>query len=1203
MQKDGQILNGPIPVHEGPKFSMESLSDSGCMRTCIAKNVLQKYKIEYEQNKEGVRLQAANNSELKVNGVIILSGTYDGTKLTTLMHCLVTQDLDNEIIVSWFDAQRVGALNMHGVNLDRLSLCNKLSQSVSEEEFYIRCELNLIYQVTEICSLNGESSETTFQTDIALCATIKHSKQEDDNFKTIIQNLKNKFPCISDRLSKEPMKGTPMKIQLKKDYEKHMPIKCYTPASVGINQRKATDATIDEMIEDGIIKQLEHSEIPEFCSRGLFISKTPPEIKDQKFRFVVDFSGVNKCIERPIHPFFSGRDLLQQIPDGQKFFCKLDALSGFHQIDLHPDSRYITTFIIERGTFVYLRCPQGLNASGDEFIRRSDDAIKGCTGYKKLVDDILVWGSTLEELIKRVTDILNRCMEHNITISKKKLELGRKVGFAGFDVSDAGVTPTRERIKAILDIPSSAMKTMTGIRSFQGATQFLTDFVPDLAMKNIAIRQMLKEKSALVWEETQERCFEEVKKILTGPLIMGYYNPSFKTEVITDASKIGLGFILRQHDEKANRWRLIQCGSRAISDTESRYAVCELEGLGILFALRKCRHYLIGMTQFDVLTDHKSLVSVFKKDLCSTENVRLRRFLEKVQEFNFEVKYIKGSKNHIADMLSRHPVSPAEDSIEEEGEEEHCVCRTMTSPITQKTDEDCRGHVSICRDYIRMVKSKEEEPDPLLQKLIEAAEKDPEYQALIERLSKYMYKEEMEKSDPIRKIYGSLWRNLSRHPTGLVVHNNERILVPKSEREDLICEIHKPHTGINYSQRRARRDYIWPHLDNDIEIHVKQCDKCITHLASQPQEKLTQQNKATEPMEVVGADLFQWRGINHLVITDQFSGYIYVQRLGDQTTRQVKEAMGMFFNLFGNPLFVIQDNGTQLKSGEYKNFMEKRGIRISPRSPYFPQSNGLAESGVKIAKDLMEKVGGDWIKFDEALASRRDVPNATGYTPSEIFLARRSRVNLPILPGKTSLNTKAAELGAAARKEMREKEYNKRSFKNLRQLEVNEKVHVQSHIGRKRWSPKEATVTGIKPDGRGYYITMSNGFKTSRNRRHLRPALEKNTEDPDISFSDDPENDYIINRDHECDDTCDSEENDEGIQTEVQIEPESDTPAEQPAQPELRRSTRTNKGVKNHYCTGCCPVRTYLRKLNQLEPEEQKLDEIRRNNCPSSTQI
>ena len=67
----------------------------------------------------------------------------------------------------------------------------------------------------------------------------------------------------------------------------------------------------------------------------------------------------------------------------------------------------------------------------------------------------------------------------------------------------------------------------------------------------------------------QERCFEEVKKILTGPLITGYYNPTFTTEVITDASKIGLGFILCQFDKKADRWRLIQCGSRAISDTES----------------------------------------------------------------------------------------------------------------------------------------------------------------------------------------------------------------------------------------------------------------------------------------------------------------------------------------------------------------------------------------------------------------------------------------------------------------------------------------------------------------------------------------------------------------------------------------------------------------------------------------------------------
>ena len=81
------------------------------------------------------------------------------------------------------------------------------------------------------------------------------------------------------------------------------------------------------------------------------------------------------------------------------------------------------------------------------------------------------------------------------------------------------------------------------------------------------------------------------------------------------------------------------------------------------------------------------------------------------------------------------------------------------------------------------------------------------------------------------------------------------------------------------------------------------------------------------------------------------------------------------------------------------------------------------------------------------------------------------------------------------------------------------------------------------------------------------------------------------------------EEDDEEIQTEIQTEPESNMPAEQPAQPELRRSARTNKGVKKHYCTGCCPIRTYLRKINQLEPEEKELDKERRNNCASSTQL
>ena len=80
-----------------------------------------------------------------------------------------------------------------------------------------------------------------------------------------------------------------------------------------------------------------------------------------------------------------------------------------------------------------------------------------------------------------------------------------------------------------------------------------------------------------------------------------------------------------QQQDKAGQWRLIQCGSRALNGPESRYAVCEIEAIGILYAIQKCRHYLLGMAEFEVATDHKSLKGVFKKDLASVENVRLRR--------------------------------------------------------------------------------------------------------------------------------------------------------------------------------------------------------------------------------------------------------------------------------------------------------------------------------------------------------------------------------------------------------------------------------------------------------------------------------------------------------------------------------------------------------------------------------------------------
>ena len=85
---------------------------------------------------------------------------------------------------------------------------------------------------------------------------------------------------------------------------------------------------------------------------------------------------------------------------------KLDALWGFYQILLDEDSRHITTFICEWGTFEFCRAPMGLNCSGDEFCKRSDKALNGLEGVMKLIDDILIYAENYEQLFQRAEAVL-----------------------------------------------------------------------------------------------------------------------------------------------------------------------------------------------------------------------------------------------------------------------------------------------------------------------------------------------------------------------------------------------------------------------------------------------------------------------------------------------------------------------------------------------------------------------------------------------------------------------------------------------------------------------------------------------------------------------------------------------------------------------------------------------------------------------------
>ena len=107
-----------------------------------------------------------------------------------------------------------------------------------------------------------------------------------------------------------------------------------------------------------------------------------------------------------------------------------------------------------------------------------------------------------------------------------------------------------------------------------------------------------------------------------------------------------------------DNWRIVQAGSRFLSDTETRYATIETEMLGVTWAVLKCHKFLAGLPHFQIITDHNPLLAILNQcRLDEIENPRLQRLRTKLMAYNFTAHWQKGALNYAPDALSRYPTS------------------------------------------------------------------------------------------------------------------------------------------------------------------------------------------------------------------------------------------------------------------------------------------------------------------------------------------------------------------------------------------------------------------------------------------------------------------------------------------------------------------------------------------------------------------
>ena len=975
--------------HTRGSFRFPAVADSGTTITIIAKDIAERQRMQLQ--KTVTTLKNASNEAMKCEGQAFIRINGVRTK------ALVSSSVKNDILLSLKDMKRLGIV------------------------------------------------EETFP-----CLPVRSTKIE--NFGEIIEEIQNEFgDVIKDTLGQAPMKGQPMHIHLK---DNAVPTKITTARKTPIHWLGPSSQAIERLIQQDIL-QVE-TDPTEWIAPGFFVPKGSPEEREavrqgmtivnaKDLRLVVDFTGINKYVKRPHWPFPSCQDIMDQIPPDSKVFAVMDCTAGYHQVPLDRESQKLTTFILPSGRYSFKRAPMGLNASSDEWCRRSDEAIHGSEGVLKLVDDILVFAPSLVELKKRIATVLSKCRMHNVTISKKKLKIGHCVKFAGFLVSGEGIKPDPERVQAIRKFP--VPKSVTDVRSFLGLANQLGAFLPDLAQSTNRLRQLLTKKSAFLWLDEHQETFEKVKEILTSPKVVKFFDPGKSTELITDASKLhGMGFALLQKDGEGAK-HLVMCGSRSLQDPEKNYAIVELESKAIAWAITKCRHYLMGMDSFEVITDHKPLMSLYDKPLDDVPNARVQRHRESLARYSFQVRWEPGKKNLIADALSRYPVF----------------------------EEDADGNEETA--ISRMTKFRDLNLDSIKQ----AANDDDGYKAIAYLLSTGKSPEHMKDGHPA-KLYQKVWHELSVEGD-LIIKDGNKIVVPKGARREILEASHGSHSGITKTRELMRELYFWPGMGNDVRNMVEACGECQRMLPSTPKQEWMER-RSERPMEQVGVDLFEFQGRDYLAMIDRYSGFLFFHKLKSTVTKTIITVLTKYFCDWGWPNVILSDGGPQFRS-EFKAFCKNNGIFHETSSPYYPQSNGLSEIGVKMAKSLLQKVGTEEITVARALQELRNTPRADGYSPAQFMFNRRQRTAIPCHHAAYDIIDLQKASEARRKTRVRAKEFYDNHAVILRDLEANELVVVQN-VKTKRWDITGEVIRALQ-GGRRYEIRTEDGFTITCNRRRVRP--------------------------------------------------------------------------------------------------------------------
>ena len=388
----------------------------------------------------------------------------------------------------------------------------------------------------------------------------------------------------------------------------------------------------------------------------IVLKKSAPGDPPQR-RMCVDFRRLNKQLPE-VKNMSGGKGCISLVPlpkidelyaklQGYKVFSTLDLRSGYYQIGLSDSAKPKTAFVLSgMGKFEFNRVPFGLAQVPAYFQRLINEVLTDCNFAMGYLDDIIIFSKTEEEHLQHLEEIFERLRKAGLKLKLQKCSFFKKhIQYLGHLISDEGIQPLQEKLESIakMPVPQNAKQ----VKQFLGLVGYYRKFVPHFSDIARPLTHLTRKNEGFNWSTECDKCFHMLKDYLQEALILRYPDPTADYILYTDASKYTYAGVLTQSIDRTDH--PVAYTSGLFRGSQLNWAALTKEAYAIYKLVKKLSFYL-DSAQITLRSDHLPLKKFLEEN---TMNAKVNNWAVELESQNINFEFIAGTKNVLADTLSR----------------------------------------------------------------------------------------------------------------------------------------------------------------------------------------------------------------------------------------------------------------------------------------------------------------------------------------------------------------------------------------------------------------------------------------------------------------------------------------------------------------------------------------------------------------------